>query len=236
MYKYVFKKSVKCCFIFLVFLGIGSLQALNQTFDADNSLPVARSFVEVYPPGESCQLEPLVRKIPGLAEFWCVRNLVEFGNGLSASRTYYYDDFSYRENLKKCRYSGNVNIVFCEDEKERSDFAMLFEDGTIVPVDLWLDDSQGSFDFPRIRSLMTYCDTISYWFYDEKKVGYILELSDGTSWKTLPQDSVASPWDLSSRIIRIGTTARPILINIDSVYKNYPLISSKDFLEFMPVK
>jgi len=67
-------------------------------------------------------------------------------------------------------------------------------------------------------------------------VGCILELSDSTSWKTLPQDSLACPWDLSSRIIRIGTATRPILINIDSVYENYPLITNKDYLEVMPAK
>jgi len=236
MCNHFFSKSFKCCFILFVFLRVGSLQAGNQTFDERASLPIARSFVEVYPPGESCQLEPSVRQFPGLAKFWCVRNLVEFGNGLYASRTYYYDDVSYREDLKKCRYSGNVNIILNEDKKERSDFAMLFENGKILPFDLWLDDSQGSGNFPRIISLTTYCDTISHWFYDEKKVGYIFGLSDGTFWKTLPQDLLGFPWDLSSRIISIGNASRPILINIDLVSEDYPLISSKDYLEVMSVK
>lgn len=240
MRNHALEKWFHCCFVFCMYLMFNPLQAASHTFEASTSLPIIQSFVEVYPPGKICPIEPLSRKFPGFRNFWCVRNVVVFDNGLYASSTYYYDDFSYRESLKNRRYSGRVNIIAPKDKEDKRDFALLFENGTKVTVDLWADMSQMSLDLPRIRSLAIFPQTISHWFYNETKVEYVVELNDGTSWKTplldTEQDSAwIYPWEPSSRIVRIGNSTDPILINLDTVYEDYPLIAPKDFLRTVPV-
>ena len=201
------------------------LQASEVVFDSQSSVKIVRSSVEIYPPGEVCPLEPLSKV---LSDFWCIRHRMDFDNGLYAMHTIHCDNASFCEELIEPE-SGNVNIV------GDNYFSLVFEDGELLAVALWVNDVQQPVDLPRIRSLTQHIKTVSYWFYSEEKLEYVIELDDGTSWITPPQDLVwDKPWDLHSRIVRVGTSDDPILINLDSVYEADAQITPKDYLEVKP--
>jgi hypothetical protein len=199
----------------------------SEPFDKDYSIQILDNWVEVYSPGNPCPSDPLSQAMP---EFWCVRHCIQLANGLFASNTMLYDDFSYRNLTSQYDCSGLVNVVK-SDSKGNFEFSLIFEDGGLIKVDLWANDFEKGIDLPRIRSLEQLIETIPHWFYNELKFQYVLELTDGSFWRTPQRDSVwADPWLLQSRVLKMGTNREVLLLNLDSTSKQDPYISFKNCL------
>ncbi len=222
--------------IFLIFslcistLFTISLIAAEETFDPKSSVTIIQSSAEVFPPGSVCAFDPASQAFP---DRWCIRHRIDFDNHLYAIKTVLYDSISYDERFANIEYKGKVNLIFTGPKSMRPAFSLVFEDGKMLqPVELWLKDSDLSVDLPRIYKVNLHTKIIPHWFYNEEKEAYLLELSDGTLWNVPLQRSFNEiPFHtvLGIRIIKIGTSNNPVLINADSIWKNYPIVHEENY-------
>ena len=85
-------------------------------------------------------------------------------------------------------------------------------------VDLYIDKNKLTENLPEVVKIDEDIETISGWIYDDHNYTYIIELSDGTKWKTKSQNKTWSDqWNPGDKVLKIGNSQNFCLINIDSV-------------------
>lgn len=186
-------------FIFSVFLSAQLLFATEEVFDETYKVTITRCFGSVWEPDECYN------------EKWEAHNFIQFDNGLYGIHTSYWDSEAEAEEASEYEREGCVNIVYSPHDDRDGDFSLIYEeDKEPTRIELWVDRFAKRGKLPRLISITENMPSLSSY-------AYVIALNDHSSWltKTSPLPWVTS-WETGARIMKIGNSFHPCLINIDA--------------------
>jgi hypothetical protein len=205
--------------VILAVLTMRVLCASDEVFDDQFSVKITSYHGNVKPPDI-------------LSDYWRANTHIRFDNGLYGfTRSTNWKHESQAQQVAKLSYSGNCNIL--------PHFSIIREGREYnTPIDLWLNKNHQFTGLPLVRSIKEESETISHWFFpEEHQYRYTIELNDDTIWITNIQNSPwKNIWKEGSRILKIGNSQHPCLINIDTVAEEYSRIGCNHYLYLERVK
>jgi hypothetical protein len=174
---------------------------------------------------------------------WEAKRLIHFENGMYAFDKTQCPSELQAEFMARASIEGNVNIIpdrsYCGYHyllgARYCDFVMQKEGAEYsMPVDLWLDKKASFENLPKIKSVKENTQKKKSRHSKKKQYHYIIELLDGTSWKTEPSSKRQAwvlDWKEGSEVIKLGNNERFCLINKTKVeQKEYSTIGDTDHL------
>jgi hypothetical protein len=199
--------------VILAVLTMRVLCASDDAFDEKFSVKITSCSGNVRPPSI-------------YSNYWKANTFIYFDNGLyGVTDPTYWKYESQAQQMANFNYSGNCNIL--------PYFSILREGREYrTRINLWLDKSHPFTGLPLVRSIKKEAETISHWFFaEEHQYRYTVELNDDTVWMTKIRKSPwENIWKEGSRILKIGNSQHPCLINIDAVTEDLSTIESKHYL------
>ncbi|KAF3361939.1 hypothetical protein PHSC3_001497 [Chlamydiales bacterium STE3] len=197
-------------FFLLIFLQLGILCA-SESFDETYSINIKGSRGSVHPPHIT-------------NDYWTALNFIYFDNGLYGVISSYWKHESQAKEMAGFTYSGIVNII----PHFEKGFFIVYKDSEYETFldQLWVDEYHEFGELIQVLSITE--NRIPHWFWKDT-YRYVIELNDGTYWLNSQVSRWEAPWEIGSRIIKIGNSKHPCLINIDNVQKqDYWVIKKKN--------
>lgn len=202
----------KSFFLALFFLAL-RVHALEE-FDDKYALRITRCDGYVRPPSIDDYADP---------DAWRGTVFIFFENGLYGIKEWRVKQESKAIELSKTSYSGSVNIV--------GHFGLIQTGGSsAISISLRLDKRHPFGLMPLICTIAETRETNPHWLFEKHTYRYVMALSDGTTWRTKGMTSPwKTPWQIGSRMLKIGNSRSPCLINVDaSLMKRWGEVDSQD--------
>ena len=146
------------------------------------------------------------------------------------------EELATRFAEEQLRFAGDANIICLWDMcvngtayYVKSKFAFVSPKNDIIHCHLMVDPEFDFSDTPTIVEVRQDVETIRGWFSNSYKYAHILELSDGTRWKTFAyEDERDLSWSVGDRIVVIGSQRFPGLVNVDAMLEmNSPEVNDE---------
>lgn len=212
MHQRPFIKLLKIVFVLASFIS------LNHTFAKDNNFDIEYAITVESASGLASP--PISTLIPEF-DYWRGSHHITFNNGLI---TFWVFDFDRKEQaeeyVKHAKYEISKTYNVVPYSNTANEFYLVDQDGYSMMLKFEIDYEalNNPYKYPKITNISYSEEIVSYWFSQETKYKYTIELSDGSIWVTTPLSSLLNDfWAIEARIIKIGNNKTPCLINVEAV-------------------